>query len=219
MMLLQDNKVIVADDHPVTRLAIIRTIDALAGFTVVADVGSGRDLLHVLSDQACDLIVTDFTMQQSEPDEDGLRLVARLRRLHENIPIVVFTMLTNGGILHQLCQMGVAGLVGKDENLDALERTCVRALTGKRPYLSPGMAARLAETGNAAPGKHPPVVLTPKELEVVRLFGRGTSLTEIARQLNRSITTVATQKRSAMQKLHVTSNADLVAYAREQGLV
>lgn len=218
-MLLQDNKVIVADDHPVTRLSVVRAINALAGFKVVADVGSGNDLLQALSKQACDLIVTDFTMQQSEPDEDGLRLVARLRRLYENTPIIVFTMLTNGGILNELCRMGVAGLVGKDENLNALEHTCMRALIGKRPYLSPGMVARLAEGGNTTPGTRPSVMLTPKELEVVRLFARGTSLTEIARQLNRSITTVATQKRSAMQKLHVASNADLVAYAREQGLV
>ncbi|MEN2468619.1 DNA-binding response regulator [Burkholderia stabilis] len=218
MTLLQDTQVIVADDHPITRLAIIRAIDALPGFKVAAGVGSGHELLETLGKQACDLIVTDFAMQQSEPDEDGLRLIARLGRLYKSIPVVVFTMLTNGGVLHQLCQMGVAGLVGKDEDLAALEQTCARALGANRPYLSPGMAARLAETGELAVGVRPSV-LSLKELEIVRLFARGTSLTDIARQLNRSITTVSTQKRSAMRKLHVTTNADLIAYAREQGLV
>ncbi|WP_321790036.1 response regulator transcription factor [Burkholderia pyrrocinia] len=218
MTLQQAIRVVVADDHPITRLAIIRAIDALPGFKVAASASSGHELLQVLGTQACDLIVTDFTMQQSEPDEDGLRLIARLRRLYESVPVVVFTMLTNSGALHQLCQMGVAGLVGKDEDLSALEKTCTRALGPNRPYLSSGMAARLAETGELTVGVRPSV-LSPKELEIVRQFARGTSLTDIARQLNRSITTVSTQKRSAMRKLRVTTNADLVAYAREQGLV
>ncbi|AXK61887.1 MULTISPECIES: response regulator transcription factor [Burkholderia] len=218
MTVFQDTRVVVADDHPITRLAVIRAINALPGFKVVADVGSGHDLVRILTEQACDLIVTDFTMQQSEPDEDGLRLIEKLRRLHESIPVVVFTMLTNGGILHRLCQMGVAGLVGKDEDLAALEKTCTLAPGPNRPYLSPGMAARLAQAGELAVGAISSR-LSPKELEIVRLFALGTSLTDIARQLNRSITTVSTQKRSAMRKLHVTTNADLIAYAREQGLV
>lgn len=219
MNALQDTRVVVADDHPIILLAITDTLQALPGFKVIATVGSGQELLEVLTQQECDLIVTDLTMQQTQPDEDGLRLIARLRRLYANLPIVVFTMLTNTGILHQLVQLGVTGLVGKDENLSALERICIRSLAGKAPCLSPGVQARLASVGNAPSSMHSASLLTPKELEVIRLFSRGVSLTEIARQLSRSITTVATQKRSAMRKLNVTTNADLVTYANEQGLV
>lgn len=219
MNALQDTRVVVADDHPIIRLAITDTLQALPGFKVIATVASGQELLDVLQGKECELIVTDFTMQQAQPDEDGLRLISRLRRLHSNIPIVVFTMLTNTGILHQLVQLGVTGLVGKDENLSVLEQICIRSLAGKPPRLSPGISARLASAGNSPSGARSAPLLTPKELEVVRLFSMGVSLTEMARQLNRSITTVATQKRSAMRKLNVATNADLVTYAHEQGLV
>jgi two-component system capsular synthesis response regulator RcsB len=62
-------------------------------------------------------------------------------------------------------------------------------------------------------------MLTKKELEVVRHFALGASLTEIARKVNRSISTVATQKSAAMKKLRLRTNAELVLYAQENGLV
>jgi two-component system capsular synthesis response regulator RcsB len=61
--------------------------------------------------------------------------------------------------------------------------------------------------------------LSARELEVVRLYASGMSLTEIAQQEKRSITTVATQKISAMRKLKIATNTDLIKYAYDVGLV
>lgn len=212
-------RVVVADDHPIVRIAMQQLLDSLPDVTVSAAVASGRELLDALPHAGADLIVTDYAMQQAAPDEDGLRLIARLRRLYPAVPVVVFTMVTNGGVLDQLRRLGTAGVVGKGEDIAVLGQVCRRVLAGEKgPILSPGVAGRLAHAAGEpdATGTAPP--LTPKELEVVRLFANGSSLTEISRQLNRSLTTVATQKRSAMRKLRVASNADLVAYARDRGL-
>ncbi|TDV23830.1 LuxR family two component transcriptional regulator [Paraburkholderia caballeronis] len=215
----RQSQVLVADDHPIVRIAMKQLLESLPGITVSAALSSGRELLQALEHSQPDLIVTDFTMQQANPDEDGLRLVARLRRLYPAIPVVVFTMVTNGAILHQLCRLGAAGVVGKGEDIAALGQVCRRVLAGTPgPLLSPGVAARLSEASGEPSGADAAPDLTAKELEIVRLFAGGSSLTDIARQLNRSLTTVATQKRSAMRKLRVTSNADLVAYARDRGL-
>lgn len=212
--------VIVADDHPIVRIATKQLLETHPGVHVVATLASGRELLDALERTRAALIVTDFTMQQAHPDEDGLRLIARLKRLYPTTPVVVFTMTTNGAILHQLCRLGAAGVVGKGEDIETLGRVCARLLAGDRgPVLSPGVAARLAQASGEPPsGTGGSPQLTAKELEVVRLFASGHALTDIARQLNRSLTTIATQKRSAMHKLRVGSNADLVAYARDRGL-
>lgn len=214
------SRVIVADDHPIVRIAMKQLLESLPGLTVGASAASGRELLDALAQSPVDLIVTDYTMQQSTPDEDGLRLLSRLRRTCPAIPVVVFTMMTNGAILHQLCRLGAAGVVGKDEDIAVLGDVCRRVLAGGAgPVLSPGVAARLAHAcGEPAAAAFAAPRLTAKEIEVVRRFAGGASLTEIAQQLNRSLTTVATQKHSAMRKLRAASNADLVAYARERGL-
>ena len=212
-----DINIVISDDHPIVLLAISASLNAVPRFRVCATARSGTELVDTLARVQCDLIVTDFTMQTTEADEDGLRLIGRLRRLYPKTPVVVFTMLTNGGILHQLCQLGVAGIAGKDEEIETLAQVCQRALYAHRTVLSPRITTRLAHEGTIADALRTQP-LSPRELEVVRLFVLGLSVTEIARRLNRAVATVATQKRAAMRKLHLETNADLVRYASEQGL-
>jgi len=214
----QMQRIVVADDHPIVLSAITDCLDHLVDCRVVAKANSGVGLLAVLAETPCDLIVTDFSMHgDDENTEDGLRLIGRLRRLYPQTPIVVFTMLTNGGILHELCQLGVAGLVGKDEPIPTLADVCRRVRGASSTVLSARIAERLATEGSTADEFRSANPLSPRELEVVRLFALGLTVTDISKRLNRSVTTVATQKRAAMRKLHLDSNADLIRYASEHG--
>ncbi|HTR07067.1 MAG TPA: response regulator transcription factor [Paraburkholderia sp.] len=214
---MRDVRIVVADDHPVVLTAISDYLNTMPGFKVVAQADSGARLIDALRDTECELIVTDFSMQGGLEDEDGLRLVGRLRRLCPDTPVVVFTMLTNGGILHELARLGVAGLIGKDEPIPMLGEVCRRALTESGTALSTRIAERLAKEGSTSTDFQRDQPLSPRELDVVRLFALGLSVTEISKRLNRSVTTVATQKRAAMRKLHLESNADLIRYASEHG--
>ncbi len=208
--------VVIADDHPVIQLAVKSTLSEIPNFQVSATCSSGKELFAALDTNRPDLIVTDFTMERSQGNDDGLRLIQRLRQLSPGTPIVVFTMLTNGGLLTRIKEAGVAAIVGKNEEPPVLRQICLDALSGRGSRLSPAIAALMAGTG-ALPGGGT-TALSPKEIEVVRMFATGSTLTEIAGYLHRSPATVATQKRSAMRKLNISSNADLVTYARDNGL-
>jgi two-component system, NarL family, captular synthesis response regulator RcsB len=210
-------RIVVADDHPIVLSAIADYFNGLPGWRVQAKADSGARLLAVLAETPCDLIVTDLSMQDEGGSEDGLRLISRLRRLYPETPIVVFTMVTNGGILHELCQLGVAGLVGKEDPIPTLGDVCQRVRGASSTVLSAGIAERLSMGGTTADDFRSANPLSPRELEVVRLFALGLTVTDISKRLNRSVTTVATQKRSAMRKLHLESNADLIRYASEHG--
>ena len=98
-----------------------------------------------------------------------------------------------------------------------LGEVCRRALTESGTALSTRIAERLAKEGSTSTDFQRDQPLSPRELDVVRLFALGLSVTEISKRLNRSVTTVATQKRAAMRKLHLESNADLIRYASEHG--
>ncbi|WMD22090.1 response regulator transcription factor [Achromobacter seleniivolatilans] len=213
----QEIRIILADDHPIVSLALASSLSKIPGFNVVATAKSGLELISAIQDHSCDLIVTDFTMQADTADEDGLRLIQRLKRLYPAIPVVVFTMLTNSGILSELRQQGVAGVVGKNESTDVLVAVCLRALSETGTALSPGISKRLSHSDVTMGSAPQPKGLSPKELEVVRLFALGLSVTEIARRLNRSVATIGRQKQSAMRKLNIESNAELLRYADEQG--
>ncbi|RWA56348.1 LuxR family transcriptional regulator [Cupriavidus sp. UYMSc13B] len=208
--------VVIADDHPVIQLAVKATLSEIPNVQISGTCSSGKELFAALETRQADLIVTDFTMERSQGNDDGLRLLHRLRQFRPDTPIVVFTMLTNGGLLTRIREMGVNAIVGKNEAPGILRQICIDALSGNGQRLSPGISALMSSAGALAGGGASP--LSPREIEVVRMFATGSTVTEIAGYLHRSLATIATQKRSAMRKLNVTSNADLVTYARDNGL-
>ncbi|MFM0049562.1 response regulator [Caballeronia grimmiae] len=96
---------------------------------------SGAELIRVLKkNQPADLVITDIVMQGvAEVELDGLRLVSKLRRSYPDIPLVILTMTTSGGIFHELCKLGVAAIVSKEEPPSELAQISLRALaTSKR---------------------------------------------------------------------------------------
>jgi two-component system, NarL family, captular synthesis response regulator RcsB len=216
---IRETRVVLADDHPIISMAVRDALHAIPGVRVLAAVASGSELLDTLRKTPCDLVVTDFSMFANERGEDGLQLIQHLRRLYPRTPVVVFTMIRNLGVLHQLSRLGVAAIVGKDEQTDVLCQYCLSALDSKETLLSPGTRARLASDGMTVGEFLTSKQLSPKELEVVRLFAHGLPITEIARRLNRTLGTVGTQKRAAMRKLHVETNVDLIRYLTEHGLL
>ncbi|MFY0477187.1 response regulator [Achromobacter marplatensis] len=214
---LHNVQIVIADDHPMILIAVTNALGPF-GFNVRSRTRSGRELLAELAANGpCELVITDYAMPGEGNEEDGLRLIGRLRRLYPNMPIVVFTMLKNGGILSRLCSLGVAAIVSKEEPSDALAQVCLRALESKQTVLSPRIEARLAREGSTVDEFRSTKPLSPSELEVVRLLALGLSVTDISKRLNRAVTTVATQKRMAMRKLHVETTADLISYAAENG--
>ena len=210
--------VVIADDHPVIQLAVKATLSEIPNVQVSAMCSSGKELFAAVESHRPDLVITDFTMGRSEGNDDGLRLIQRLRQASPATPIIVFTMLTNGGLLTRIQETGVAAIVGKNEEPGILRQICIDTIAGQGQSLrlSPGISTRMSSAGAVAGGTATP--LSPKEIEVVRMFAAGSTVTEIAGYLHRTLATVATQKRSAMRKLNITSNADLVAYARDNGL-
>ncbi|MFM0340952.1 response regulator [Paraburkholderia fungorum] len=213
-------RVVLADDHPIVLMAISDTFSRMPGYTITATANSGAALIGLLEKDPADLVITDLVMQADEQgvELDGLRLVSLLRRSHPDIPLVVFTMVASGAMFHELCKLGVAAIVSKEEPTSELAQICVRALASKETLISPRIQQRLAREGSTTKDLRREQPLSPRELEVVRLFAQGRSVTEIARTLSRSVPTVATQKRSAMRKLHVENHVDLVKCAIEMGL-
>jgi two-component system capsular synthesis response regulator RcsB len=86
-------------------------------------------------------------------------------------------------------------------------------------YLGPSVKAALDSMGIGASGQQRGVILSKRELEVVRLFVSGMTITEIAGQLRRSIKTISTQKNTAMRKLGIERDSELFQYAQSNGLM
>ncbi|MBL0613363.1 response regulator [Aeromonas veronii] len=207
-------KIILADDHPLILTGIRSLIDQITPYCeVIAEAYQVSDLLNLLQQHHCDLLITDFSMP-GDTRSDGMVMIQQLRRDYPNLPIIVLTQIQNSGILQSLIQAGVKGLILKKSVINELADAIRQTLLGHH-YIGPTVQMLLASAGISGQGNSNP--LTPKESEVVRLLASGMSVTQVADYLHRSVKTISTQKKSAMVRLGLQSDSELFQYAKEHG--
>ena len=216
-----DNKpmrVILADDHPIFLIGLKVVIEQGLRAQVIAEAMAPDELLEKLREHPCDLLITDF-MMPVEDQNDGLRLLERVRREHPTLPIIVVTMLNNAGLFRSMLALDIQGLLSKASMANELP-AAIESVSRGKPFIADSVQQSLREAADY--GSDTLVALqdlSPRELEVIRLFATGISVGAIAAQLNRSKQTVSAQKVSAMRKLGLANDAALFIYLQEHGLV
>jgi len=205
-------RIAIADDHPIVLLGTRVVVEAGGRHRVVAEAHSAEQLLTFLASEPVDLVVTDFSMPGGSRS-DGHAMLQALSRNRPDVPVILVTMITNATSLQMALRSGVRGLVHKGSGVDNV-REAVDVVLAGRLYLDPVLAPCLQEAGR----ERSLSVLSPKELEVLRLYVSGPSITEIATQLRRTVSTISRQRQSAMRKLGISNDAELFAYAFEEKL-
>lgn len=208
-------RVVMADDHPVILLGARHALARFPDIDVVAEVRQSTDLVKMLTQVPCDALVTDLAMPGGRHG-DGLPLIGYLRRHFPALPVVVLTMLENAALIRRLGELGVIAIVSKADDLSHIG-LAVRHVARGLPYAGPTVRAALdALSAGGARGAQVP--LSPREVEVVRLFAAGMTMKEIAERLNRSIKTVSSHKTAALRKLGLARDSELFQYAQSAGL-
>lgn len=209
-------RVMLADDHPFIVFGLREMLGKRLGFHVVAEAANPQMLLETLARIDCDVLITDFSMP-CDNAPDGLSLLHSIRTRFPRVRIVVLTMLDNPALLGCIRKAGALALLNKRDGTQELSNAVIAAFQG-REHLSPSVRKALATLGTGNPQAVVISRLSPREIEVLRLYVGGMTTSDIARYLNRSINTVSTQKHSAMRKIGVNNDAELFDYAIEHGL-
>ncbi|KWH08460.1 hypothetical protein WT59_21850 [Burkholderia territorii] len=216
-------RVAIADDHPAVVAGIKHSI-ASAGIEVVGDARDSTEIVALLKQVECDVLITDYAMPGGEFG-DGLALFTFLTRHFPDVKIITVTMMDNPGVLRSICNSGVRCVLNKADDVSHLVPAIHVAYSGGR-YFSPKVSAALetgAARGKGEAGGRPrggrKTELSKREVEVMRLYVSGMKVTEIAEHLRRSDKTVSAQKMSAMKKIGATSDVELLKYALETGLL
>jgi two-component system capsular synthesis response regulator RcsB len=142
-----------------------------------------------------------------------LKLIEYILRHFPETQVLVLTMISNSLILTRLQELGVAGVIQKNHLHGEIEKA-LGAISAQRSYRAPEQVAT-SVVANASQVQERFQSLSPREMEVVRLFVTGMSVSDIARQLSRSNKTVSAQKIAAMRKLEVDSDQALLTYCIE----
>ena len=209
--------VIIADDHPAILIATRQVLKDVSGWVIAGAATSASELLDLLSKLHCDVLISDYSMPGDE-QSDGVALLGHVQRHYPLIRIVVLTMLTNANVVRCLLRIGVRCIVSKSDDFSHL-MAAVQATSAGRDYFSPSVTVVVKLLEGRERGAPHIRKLTGRELEVVRLYSSGLTINEIADQLKRTKQTVSNQKSNAMRKLGIESDADLIRYTIEEGLI
>ena len=200
----------IADDHEVVRAGLKMLLDAEQDFKVVSEAGDVAVTERRVAAYRPRVLVLDVNMRGGS----SIPSIPRIRASAPQTNIVVLTMQSDPELAREALRAGATGFVLK-ESAEAELIQAVRLAADGRTYLNPELGARLA----AAPaGEGRPDDLSSREVEVLRLIALGHTNAEIASLLYLSVRTVESHRAHIQQKTQRSTRAELVAYARENGL-
>ena len=207
-------RVLVVDDHAVVRSGLRLLLDAEEDLDVVGEAGSAREAIFEARTTMPDVILLDVVM----PDQSGLEAIPTLLHEHPDTKILVLSMQDDPRYVREAFGAGARGYVLK-EAADAEVVAAIREVAGGGRYVHPVLGARLVEAETAEARRAAEDPLSDREREVLRLLALGHTNQEISTQLYISVRTAETHRAHIMQKLRLSSRAELVRYALDQGVL
>lgn len=207
-------RVLLADDHPMMLAGLRKLLEP--DFEVVAAVMDGRQLLEAAQRLRPDLVVADISM----PLVDGLEATRRLQTAVPGARVLILSVHADPSWVREAFEAGACGYLTKisaPEEIGTAVREVLKGLFYVSPVVTRGVLSR-AVAPPAPPA--PPLVnglLTPRELDTVRLLSRGLSNKQIARHLGVSVATVRTHLNKAYDKLGSASRVELALLTAQPG--
>jgi two-component system, NarL family, response regulator NreC len=207
-------RILIVDDHAVVRAGLRLLVDAEDDLEAVGEAGNGRDAVFQARALKPDVILLDIVM----PDQTGLDVLPTLLHEHPETKVLVLSMQDDPQYVKQAFASGASGYVLK-EAADSEVVSAIREVANGGSYVHPTLGARLVAADAAAVRRAEEDPLSEREREVLRLLALGHTNQEISKKLYISVRTAETHRAHIMQKLRLTSRAELVRYALDQGLL
>jgi len=206
--------VLIVDDHAVVRAGLRHLVDAETDLETVGQAGSVAEAVAQSGAIRPDVILLDVVM----PEQSGIAGIPALMDAHPGARILILSMEDNPGYVRQALAAGASGYVLK-EAVDTEVVRAIREVAKGGRYLQPDLGMRLVETQRAARRDAKSGPLSAREREVLRLIALGHTNPEIAGKLIISVRTAETHRANIMQKLGLTSRAEIVHYAIAEGML
>lgn len=203
-------RIVVADDHAVTREGMRRLLAAEADLEVIAEVADGAEAIRVVETLRPDALLLDINM----PRVNGVQVAQTLGETAPDTAIVVLTGYDEEHYIETLIRRGVKGYLTKASSAREVI-SALRTVNDGRMYFPSALLASIESVAHSTEVDAP----TPRELEVLRLVSEGRRNGEIATHLSLSERTVHSHLRSLFQKAAVSSRSELVYIARQRGWV
>jgi len=206
-------RILVADDHPIVRSGLKKMLDAQPDLEVVAEAEDGAEAVKKALAGDVDLAILDVSM----PKTTGIQAADELHKRKRELRLLMLLMYDSEQFLFESLKAGASGYVLKSDAdhdiVDAVRRT-MRGQSFLYPSAISSLVKDVVERGD-----DDFEVLTPRELQVLKLIGEAYSSKEIAKELVISVKTVERHRQNILDKLGMSDRVELTRYAIRRGLI
>ena len=209
-------KVLVAEDHPITREGIRKLLDSEDSFAVIGEAGDGEEAVQMVTELKPDVVIMDVAM----PKLNGIEATRQIKLIRPATAVLILTAYDDDEYVFGLLEAGAAGYLLKTTSGDELTRAIGAVYKGE-PVLDPLITRKVINRFRfpdkmpraAKPAEH----LSDREVDIIKLAARGMTNKEIADELHLSRRTVEGNLRSIFNKLGVGSRTEAVLYGVRKG--
>ncbi|HEX6460387.1 MAG TPA: response regulator transcription factor [Thermoleophilaceae bacterium] len=206
-------RILIADDHSLVRSGLRRVLDAQPDLRVVAEASDGAEAVEKALAEDVDLAILDVSM----PRMTGIQAATELSKRNPDIRVLMLSMYDSEQYLFQALRAGASGYVlksGADEDIVDAARATMRGESFLYPSAINTLVRDYVERGADEPD-----ILTPRELEVLKLIAEAHTSKEIAEELVISVKTVERHRQNILDKLGLRDRVELTRYAIRRGLI
>jgi len=207
-------KILITDDHAVLRRGLKQILEDGFGKIQFGDAANASEAIAQVAKEQWDLVVLDITM----PGRSGLDALKEIKALKPNMRVLVLSVHSEDQFAVRVLKAGASGFLNKDSAPEELVKAVRRVLAGGR-YVSASLAEKLAGTLEKKDSEFPHQQLSDREFQVLRMIGSGKTVSEIAEELSLSVKTVSTYRTRILEKMNLSTNAELTRYSFENKLV
>lgn len=203
--------IIIADDHPASRLGIKYHLKGLQAAETIFEADNGQAVLNLLSLHPINIVIMDIKM----PGMNGFETTTVIRRLHSNVKIYIASLYDDEALITNLIKMGISGYVLKD---DPNQEAAFAAISKGDLFFSKRIESFYIKT-QQKDYQQRPVRLTPREEKLLPLIAQGLNSQEIAAELSLSKFTVESYRKELLAKFDLSNSTALVDFAHRTGLL
>jgi two-component system invasion response regulator UvrY len=207
-------ELLVVDDHAIFRAGLRRLLSDETDMRVTGEASSGNEALELIRKRHFDVVVLDINMA----GRSGLDTLTAIRAEWPRMPVLMLSMYLEPQYAMMALRARANAYLTKDTPTDELMAAIRRVASGGH-YVSAGSAVDVLTRMGQSDEHALHELLSQRERHIMMKIVRGQSLTEIGVQMSLSVKTVSTYRSRLLQKLCISSNAELVQYAMRNGLV
>ncbi|MCB0196030.1 MAG: response regulator transcription factor [Anaerolineae bacterium] len=207
-------KILIADDHPIVRQGLRQILSDIPNMTVAGEAVNGQDTLDQARAGVWDVIVLDITL----PDRSGFDILKVLKHEQPDLPVLVLSIHAEEQLAVRVLKAGASGYLTKERAPSELIKAIRHVVNGGK-YISQTLAESLAFGLDTASERPRHEALSDREFQVMQMMAGGKNLSEIAESLALSTKTISTYRTRMLEKMQLKTNAEIIRYALENGLV